>query len=169
MTQSLIYTLDDADALFLEMSPRALSRIDILSGGRDALVKANNEMGLALADDEVDYLVDNFTALNRNPTDVELMMFAQATSEHCRHKIFNADWVIDGEAQEKTLFKMIRNTHEKHSDNILTAYSDNSSVINGRAKGWQCQHSEPFLNVPMKYPRFSSNYIMSVLKRYRLC
>ena len=136
MTQSVIYSLEDADSLFLEMSPKTLCRIDILASGREALVQANIEMGLALADDEIDYLLENFTALKRNPTDVELMMFAQANSEHCRHKIFNADWVIDGEVQEKSLFKMIRNTHEKNSDNILTAYSDNSSVIDGRAKGW---------------------------------
>jgi len=136
MTQSLIDSLDEADSLFLEMSPRALCRIDILASGREALEKANIEMGLALAEDEVDYLVENFTTLNRNPTDVELMMFAQANSEHCRHKIFNADWVIDGEVQEKSLFKMIRNTHEKNPHNVLTAYSDNSSVIDGRASGW---------------------------------
>ncbi|HFE37418.1 MAG TPA: phosphoribosylformylglycinamidine synthase, partial [Gammaproteobacteria bacterium] len=136
MTQSVIRSLDDGEAFFKAASPRPLRHINILSGGRQALVDANDEMGLALAEDEIDYLMANFKSISRNPTDVELMMFAQANSEHCRHKIFNADWIIDGEKQEKSLFKMIRNTHECHSENILTAYSDNSSVINGRASGW---------------------------------
>ncbi len=136
MTQSVIYEIEDGEALFEKMSPKPLCHVDILSGGRDALADANQAMGLALAEDEIDYLVANFSTLNRNPTDVELMMFAQANSEHCRHKIFNADWVIDGETQDKSLFKMIRNTHECHPENVLTAYSDNSSVIDGRAAGW---------------------------------
>jgi len=136
MTQSVIYSLDEADALFLELAPKPLNYVDLLSDGKQALVKANIDMGLALAEDEIDYLVDNFVGLERNPTDVELMMFAQANSEHCRHKIFNADWIIDGAVQDKSLFKMIRNTYECNSENILTAYSDNSSVINGRTSGW---------------------------------
>ena len=93
------------------------------------MVTANSEMGLALADDEIDYLIDNFTTLGRNPNDVELMMFAQANSEHCRHKIFNADWIIDGEEQDSTLFNMIRHTYNSHPEGVVTAYSDNSSVI----------------------------------------
>jgi len=136
MTQSIINTVDDADALFSKQAAKPLMTVDILSGGCDALAIANNEMGLALAEDEIDYLVENFTALERNPTDVELMMFAQANSEHCRHKIFNADWIVDGEKQAKSLFKMIRNTHEKNPGRVITAYSDNSSVIEGQAKGW---------------------------------
>jgi len=136
MTQSMIYSVDDADAMFSKLAPKPLQNVDILSGGRDALAIANSELGLALAEDEIDYLVENFTALNRNPTDVELMMFAQANSEHCRHKIFNADWIIDGEKQDKSLFKMIRNTHETNPGGVLSAYSDNSAVIEGQAKGW---------------------------------
>jgi phosphoribosylformylglycinamidine synthase len=102
-----------------------------LATGRDALVKANVELGLALSDDEIDYLVKNFAALKRDPTDVELMMFAQANSEHCRHKIFNADWIIDGQKQPKSLFAMIRNTHAKNPQGVLSAYRDNASVIEG--------------------------------------
>ena len=93
--------------------------------------RANRDMGLALSDDEIDYLWRNFSRLKRNPTDVELMMFAQANSEHCRHKIFNADWVIDGKPQDKSLFAMIRNTHAQHPQGTVVAYSDNSSIIEG--------------------------------------
>lgn len=103
----------------------------IAEQGRDALVSANTELGLALSDDEIDYLTDSFQTLGRNPTDVELMMFAQANSEHCRHKIFNADWTIDGVEQAQSLFKMIRNTAEKSPEGILSAYSDNASVAVG--------------------------------------
>ncbi|MCV5223407.1 hypothetical protein OFC57_31340, partial [Escherichia coli] len=93
----------------------------ILAGGRLALEEANVSLGLALAEDEIDYLVENFTKLGRNPNDIELMMFAQANSEHCRHKIFNADWTIDGVDQEKSLFKMIKNTFEPTPDHVLSA------------------------------------------------
>jgi phosphoribosylformylglycinamidine synthase len=103
----------------------------VLSRGRVALVEANATLGLALSPDEIDYLADSFGRLGRDPTDVELMMFAQANSEHCRHKIFNADWVIDGERQPKSLFSMIRNTHEKNSRGVLSAYRDNAAVIEG--------------------------------------
>ena len=113
------------------MPPRELTTVDVMAGGRAALEAANRNLGLALSDDEIDYLVENFTRMGRNPTDVELMMFAQANSEHCRHKIFNADWVIDGEAQDKSLFGMIRNTHDAHPEGTVVAYSDNSSVIEG--------------------------------------
>ena len=102
-----------------------------LARGREALVAANTELGLALSDDEIDYLVTNFTALKRDPTDVELMMFAQANSEHCRHKIFNADWIIDGKKQPKSLFAMIRNTHAKNPRGVLSAYRDNAAVMEG--------------------------------------
>ena len=135
MTEAVLFSLDEAEGLFLQESPRPLRSVDILGGGRAALEQANRDWGLALAEDEIDYLVENFTALGRNPNDIELMMFAQANSEHCRHKIFNADWIIDGERQPKSLFKMIRNTHEKNSEGVLTAYSDNSSVIEGFRAG----------------------------------
>ncbi len=135
MTEAVFFSLDEAEGLFRVEDPRPMRSVDILGGGRDALAVANRELGLALAEDEIDYLVENFTALGRNPNDIELMMFAQANSEHCRHKIFNADWVIDAKEQKKSLFKMIRNTHELHSEGVLTAYSDNSSVIEGAKAG----------------------------------
>ena len=112
-------------------SRKRLRSVDVLAGGRAALDEANSGWGLALSADEIDYLVENFTRIGRNPTDVELMMFAQANSEHCRHKIFNADWVIDGEVQPHSLFGMIRNTHAVSPAGTVVAYSDNSSVIEG--------------------------------------
>ncbi len=130
MTEAVM-TLADVEQLFRHVPPRELTRVDILAGGRVALETANRELGLALSDDEIEYLVDNFSRMGRNPTDVELMMFAQANSEHCRHKIFNAAWVIDGEAQAKSLFGMIRDTHAAHPQGTVVAYSDNSSVIEG--------------------------------------
>lgn len=133
MTESVFHSDDEAERLFIHGESRPLMAIDVLNGGRAALVEANRTMGLALAEDEIDYLVDNFTALGRNPNDIELMMFAQANSEHCRHKIFSADWVIDGKTQPHTLFNMIRNTHALHPEGVVTAYSDNSSVIEGAA------------------------------------
>jgi phosphoribosylformylglycinamidine synthase len=117
--------------LFAEHQPTPLTTIAIMEQGYQALEQANIEMGLALSDDEMEYLTESFQKLGRNPTDVELMMFAQANSEHCRHKIFNADWVIDGEQQDKTLFGMIRNTADRSPQHILSAYSDNASVIEG--------------------------------------
>ncbi len=131
MTEAVFTSLDEAEALFVHHEPKPLQSVDVLGGGRAALEQANREWGLALADDEIDYLVENFRALGRNPTDVELMMFAQANSEHCRHKIFNADWIIDGERQDKSLFAMIRNTHQQNPGRVLSAYSDNSAVIEG--------------------------------------
>jgi phosphoribosylformylglycinamidine synthase len=135
MVEAVLPAIDSAAALFVEETPAPLTTVDILGGGRDALVKANTELGLALAEDEIDYLVASFTDLGRNPTDVELMMFAQANSEHCRHKIFNASWDIDGEAQEKSLFGMIKNTYEQGGENVLSAYKDNASVIVGAKAG----------------------------------
>ncbi|SBT06959.1 phosphoribosylformyl-glycineamide synthetase [Candidatus Accumulibacter aalborgensis] len=117
--------------LFCHFPPRALTRVDLLAGGRAALVEANTKLGLALSEDEVDYLLDLFVNEQRNPTDVELMMFAQANSEHCRHKIFNASWVIDGQARSETLFGMIRETHQAQPAGTIVAYTDNSSVIAG--------------------------------------
>lgn len=135
MTESVFSHVDEAERLFHHAEPAPLQSVDILSGGREALVKANTELGLALAEDEIDYLVENFSTMKRNPTDVELMMFAQANSEHCRHKIFNADWVIDGKEQKKSLFSMIRNTHQKNPGGVLSAYHDNSAVMKGNKAG----------------------------------
>lgn len=135
MVEAVLPSIDAAADLFVVEQPKPLTTVDILSGGRDALVTANVELGLALAEDEIDYLVESFIDLNRNPTDVELMMFAQANSEHCRHKIFNASWDIDGEAQEKSLFAMIRNTNELGGENVLSAYKDNAAVMVGSKAG----------------------------------
>ena len=131
MTEAVLTDMEMVGKLFDHHGPAPVASVDIVGGGREALVAANRDMGLALSPDEIDYLVENFTRLKRNPTDVELMMFAQANSEHCRHKIFNADWVIDGQPQEKTLFGMIRNTHEKSPAGTVVAYSDNSAVMEG--------------------------------------
>ncbi len=131
MTETVISQLDDAEALFVTAKPAEVQAVDVLGGGKAALEYANKSLGLALADDEIEYLVDSFTTLGRNPNDIELMMFAQANSEHCRHKIFNADWKIDGVAKKRSLFNMIRNTHACHSEGILSAYSDNSAVMEG--------------------------------------
>jgi phosphoribosylformylglycinamidine synthase len=131
MTESVLQNTSQLSQLFVHHQPQPLVSIDVLADGRAALETANRELGLALAEDEIDYLLRNFIDLGRNPTDAELMMFAQANSEHCRHKIFNADWVIDGEPKERSLFSMIRHTHEIHPDGTLIAYSDNSSVIEG--------------------------------------
>ncbi|NVK24061.1 MAG: phosphoribosylformylglycinamidine synthase, partial [Gammaproteobacteria bacterium] len=136
MTEVVFSQFEQAEQLFVADEPAPFSSVDILSGGRDALAKANIEMGLALADDEIDYLVENFTnKLGRNPNDIELYMFAQANSEHCRHKIFNADWTIDGVEQPKSLFKMIKNTFEHNSDYVTSAYKDNAAVMHGSEAG----------------------------------
>ncbi|QXO16714.1 phosphoribosylformylglycinamidine synthase [Vibrio ostreae] len=127
--------LEAAQALFTVAEPAPHTEVDILAGGRKALEEANVALGLALAEDEIDYLVENFTKLGRNPNDIELMMFAQANSEHCRHKIFNADWTIDGVAQDKSLFKMIKNTFETTPDHVLSAYKDNAAVMTGSKVG----------------------------------
>ena len=131
MTESALPSREQAHALFTELPAAPMAHVDVLGGGRPALEAANVEFGLALADDEMDYLVTNFTALGRNPTDVELMMFAQANSEHCRHKIFNAQFTIDGVAQPHTLFGMIRHTHQTAPQHTVVAYSDNASVMEG--------------------------------------
>jgi phosphoribosylformylglycinamidine synthase len=131
MTESVLRSADDAQHLFNELEGKQLESIDVLGAGRDALVRANTELGLAMSEDEVDYLHEAFTKAQRNPTDVELMMFAQANSEHCRHKIFNADWIIDGVKQDKSLFGMIKNTHQLNPRGTVVAYSDNSSIIEG--------------------------------------
>ncbi len=131
MTQAVLDDVARANCLFRHAEPQPLISVDVLGIGREALSEANTELGLALADDEIDYLFGQFTGLGRNPNDVELMMFAQANSEHCRHKIFNADWSIDGEQQEHSLFAMIRNTHQQSPDGVLSAYTDNAAVMRG--------------------------------------
>jgi len=131
MTESVFQSIDEVARLFQETEPKAFHSIDILAHGRDALIKANREFGFALSIDEIDYLTDAFTRLNRNPNDIELMMFAQANSEHCRHKIFNAEWTVDGTKQPLSLFQMIKNTYKVAPENVLSAYKDNASVIVG--------------------------------------
>ncbi len=135
MTESVLFDERDAEKLFHHVAPQPLATVDIRKGGKKALERANAEMGLALSPDEIDYLVKNFKRVQRNPTDVELMMFAQANSEHCRHKIFNAEWVIDGEKQTESLFGMIRHTHAARPEGTLSAYGDNASVIEGATIG----------------------------------
>ncbi|MDO9135745.1 phosphoribosylformylglycinamidine synthase [Hydrogenophaga sp.] len=131
MTENVSLDRAQAQALFTELHPAPMDQVDVLGGGRSALERANTDWGLALADDEIDYLVTAFTGLKRNPTDVELMMFAQANSEHCRHKIFNAQFTIDGVTQDKSLFGMIRHTHQLAPQHTVVAYSDNASIMEG--------------------------------------
>ncbi|ELR65228.1 Phosphoribosylformylglycinamidine synthase, synthetase subunit [Photobacterium marinum] len=135
MMEVVFTDMEAAAALFSHAEPAPVKCVDILAGGHKALEDANVTLGLALAEDEIDYLVENFTRLGRNPNDIELMMFAQANSEHCRHKIFNADWTIDGVEQEKSLFKMIKNTFEQNNDYVLSAYKDNAAVMEGSNVG----------------------------------
>ncbi|USD20504.1 phosphoribosylformylglycinamidine synthase [Microbulbifer variabilis] len=135
MVEVVFTELEQAEQLFVEEEPRPLRGVDILEGGREALEVANVTLGLALAEDEIDYLLTSFQELDRNPTDVELMMFAQANSEHCRHKIFNASWTIDGEEMPHSLFGMIKNTYQKGGDNVLSAYADNAAVVVGNVAG----------------------------------
>ena len=131
MTESVVDANVQACTLFEELEGKPMVTVDLLKEGRKALADANLTMGLAMSEDEIDYLTDAFTKAQRNPTDVELMMFAQANSEHCRHKIFNAKWTIDGEEKEKTLFGMIRDTHKAHSEGTIVAYSDNAAIFEG--------------------------------------
>ena len=135
MTQSLVYDLNDVNKLFDDEQPASLNRIDVIGQGQSALEAANKEFGFALSSEDIDYLMNAYVnELKRNPTDVELMMFAQANSEHCRHKIFNAQWTVDGEVQPKSLFQMIKNTYKANPQGILSAYKDNAAVMAG-AKG----------------------------------
>ena len=131
MTETVVDASFNAELLFVSLPGKPMQTVDVLQGGQAALEKANQLMGLALSADEIEYLVDAFAVLGRNPTDVELMMFAQANSEHCRHKIFNAKWVIDGQALDKTLFGMIRETHAAQPLGTVVAYSDNSAIMHG--------------------------------------
>ncbi len=132
MVESVVSADFALSLLFDSLEGPALEQVDILGAGKPALANANQRWGLALSDDELDYLVDAFRAIRRNPTDVELMMFAQANSEHCRHKIFNASWVIDGESMEHSLFAMIRNTEKVSPGNTIIAYADNAAIMQGR-------------------------------------
>ena len=131
MTQTVLSRLDDASALFSTYQPAQMVRVELGQCSHQAIEQANQDLGLALSADEIDYLVDAFVGMRRNPTDVELMMFAQANSEHCRHKIFNASWSIDGVAQSQSLFGMIRNTHAVSPQGTVVAYSDNSAIMQG--------------------------------------
>ncbi len=131
MTESVFATRAEAEQLFTTLAAQPMEFVDVLGGGRAALETANKQWGLALAEDEIEYLVNAFNDLKRNPTDVELMMFAQANSEHCRHKIFNAKFTIDGVEQEKSLFGMIRNTEACSPQHTVVAYADNASIMEG--------------------------------------
>jgi phosphoribosylformylglycinamidine synthase len=132
MTETVVYDASEAQSLFRHAAPARGRTIVLGSDGRAALARANTDLGLALSDAEIDYLLECFRAVERDPTDTELTMFAQANSEHCRHKIFNAEWIVDGVASPRSLFDMIRNTHAHNPDGILSAYRDNAAVIAGR-------------------------------------
>ena len=147
MTQSFLLSNDKLSSVFHEASAKHYDTVPLVSEGKDALVSANQTLGLAINDDEMDYLHQAYSDLKRDPSDVELMMFAQANSEHCRHKIFNADWTIDSIKQQKSLFKMIKNTYENYSEGVLSAYHDNAAVI----AGWQAQRFYPDVNSTYKF------------------
>ena len=144
MTETLRLAFDEAQELFLTQPPQPLAMVAVMRDGKGALERANIEMGLAMSADEIDYLFDYYARIQRDPTDVELMMFAQANSEHCRHKIFNASWTIDGKAEDKSLFAMIRNTHQLAPEGTIVAYSDNSAIMEGA-------HIERFFPTAGKY------------------
>lgn len=131
MTESLIADLEQIEYIFRHEQPKPLARVNVLESGLEAMKQVDQQLGLALAEDEMLYLLDSYAELGREPTDVELMMFAQANSEHCRHKIFNASWTIDGVDQARSLFSMIRNTNELGGEGVLSAYSDNAAVVEG--------------------------------------
>ena len=135
MVEVALDSIEQVEGLFTDIEPRALSTVPVIDEGRAALITANASLGLALAEDEIDYLVDAFTELGRDPSDTELMMFAQANSEHCRHKIFNASWTIDGIDQPWSLFGMIKNTYQQGGENVLSAYADNAAVVSGHTAG----------------------------------
>jgi len=136
MTESFLDERPTEAAMFAERSPKPVEWIDLDGEGQARLQAANRALGLALSNDEIEYLTDQFEALNRNPSDVELMMFAQVNSEHCRHKVFNAQWIIDGRPAEKSLFQMIRNTHACAPQGVLSAYKDNAAVVEGSSAQW---------------------------------
>ncbi|MGD9835301.1 MAG: phosphoribosylformylglycinamidine synthase, partial [Piscinibacter sp.] len=158
MTESVLLARGDAKHLFDEQPGKPMEHVDVLGRGRAALEAANKDFGLALSDDEIDYLVDAFTGLKRNPTDVELMMFAQANSEHCRHKIFNARFTIDGVPQEHSMFGMIRHTHQRSPQHTVIAYSDNASVMEGHeVERWLPQG---YTNAPAYGPRRETAHVL---------
>ncbi len=158
MTESVLDTPDEARRLFEDLAAPPMERVDVLGQGRASLVEANGRLGLALSDDEVDYLADAFTRLERNPSDVELMMFAQANSEHCRHKIFNARFVIDGVEQSHSMFQMIRHTEAVSPGRTVVAYSDNASVMQGGAvRRWM---PEGFTNAPRYGERSETVHVL---------
>ena len=136
MTESVVTDPTGEASMFARSSPKPLTTVDVLGEGPQALVRCNQALGMALSDGEIDYLAEQFTSMGRNPTDVELMMFAQANSEHCRHKVFNADWLIDGQPAPKSLFAMIKNTHANAPDGVLSAYADNAAVVEGPTAAW---------------------------------
>ena len=158
MTETVRSTLAGANELFIAQPPQSLSMVPVTTGGKTALVQANIEMGLALSIDEIDYLFDYFHRIARDPTDVELMMFAQANSEHCRHKIFNATWTIDGQVKDKSLFGMITNTHTLSPQGTIVAYSDNSSVM----QGTRIERFYPDSNGAFAFHRTETHILMKV-------
>ena len=131
MTQEVVYSLNDINKFFSNLKPGLSKEIDIFTNQEASLKEANIELGLALSEDEIMYLYESYIKTNKNPTDAELMMFAQANSEHCRHKIFNADWAVDGKTQPNSLFDMIRNTHKNNANGVISAYEDNAAILNG--------------------------------------
>jgi phosphoribosylformylglycinamidine synthase len=162
MTETVVSEIEAAARLYHQAEPAPLDSVDIMNGGAAALNAANSALGLALSPDEVEYLVDNFKRIGRNPTDVELMMFAQANSEHCRHKIFNANWIIDGEAQAKSLFAMIRNTHKLNPGKTVVAYSDNSSIVSVGKQGEKTKRFYPNANGAYGFVEEETHYLMKV-------
>src|SRR5574344_3078107 len=133
--ETVLSSLEDGAKLFEKQTPKPFNTVALTTGGMDALKKANIELGLALSEPEMQYLMDSFKGIGRDPTDIELYMFAQMNSEHCRHKVFGADWVIDGKKEDKSLFGMIKNTFEQTSDYVLSAYKDNAAVMEGSKAG----------------------------------
>jgi phosphoribosylformylglycinamidine synthase len=157
MTETVLDSFESADRLFEHFQPTPLATVDVMGGGAAALERADREMGLALSGDEIEYLADQFRRMRRNPTDVELMMFAQANSEHCRHKIFNADWVIDGQPQSASLFGMVRTTHQRNPRGTVVAYADNAAVMEGASierlyprEDGQYRYGEELIHTVMK-------------------
>jgi phosphoribosylformylglycinamidine synthase len=158
MTESVLMDLEQVKTLYQDLQSPRFKTIPVLEEGKASLLKANQELGLALAIDEIDYLEKSFIQIGRNPSDVELIMFAQANSEHCRHKIFNSTWTIDGLAQDKTLFGMIRNTHQLHPEGTIVAYSDNSAIMaGGMSQTW-------FANPKTKLYEATDQYVHTLMK-----
>ena len=136
MTESVVKNAQELDQAFALKTPAPLEVVDVLNGGLQALEIANNREGFALTRQECEYLAEAYLEMGRNPTDAELMMFAQVNSEHCRHKIFNAKWTLDGAVQDVSLFEMVRTTHARHGEKTLSAYSDNAAVLKGYPASW---------------------------------